>query len=201
MDPPPANGCNVVEGPAQNVAFTTDPVSHDYSLDEDCSVTSVSATQIVLDCPTYPITIDLDLAEAWTPTFADGATLHLRAEADDTDWWELDWRLDHPDETLALAGRHAFYYSHSTVDLGLGAIPFSVVDDACVADCSGDIAVLDVGLMFAIDGATATLFTGAHETLADYDVWVTDAWHHRCNELDEVPGHLGIFVSAPAPTP
>ncbi|WP_181233126.1 hypothetical protein [Enhygromyxa salina] len=197
VDPPPNMSCNLVAGPMQNVAFTTSPKEDVYELDEDCTVSSVSATQVQLGCQSYEtITIDLMLNEPWTPNFEVGATLHLTASAYNTDWLEVDWRLDHLDQTLAIAGRHAFYYATTFESIGLDTIPVGVVIDACTPDCYDSMAERDVGLTFEFEGEQATLFSGGHDTIAEHAVWVTHARKKVCDlYIDQPNGHIGVFVS------
>ncbi|PRP90037.1 hypothetical protein ENSA5_68400 [Enhygromyxa salina] len=195
--PPPDMNCEIVAGPNQNVEITTSPESHDYDLDEDCTVLSVSATKVELDCQSFDtVTIDLMLNEPWTPNFEVDATLHLSASAMNTDWWEVDWRLDHLDQSLAIAGRHAFYYATNVDSIGLDTIPVDVVANACTPHCYDGAATREVGLTFEFEGEQGTLFRGGHASLAEHEVWVTHAKQKVCDLYgDEPNGHIGVFVS------
>jgi hypothetical protein len=196
VNPPDNSACGVVEGPEQYVVFSAPDVEYDIDIDESCTVMSVSPTLVALDCETYDPTITIHVADPWVPTLEVGEVVQVIASgwAMDLWGWNIDWRVDRADDTLALAGIEDFGGFDS---IGMGAVPVSWVIDACTPGCSGDVIYQQIGLAFEQQGEQEILFSRTHGTVGELEIWVPEARRLACDLWgDGGWGFKNVFISA-----
>ena len=195
--PPPAgDACP----PSESVGWWSLSVPDDgnHDLDESCLVVTATPESVVLDCPTYSPEIGLHLESPWTPTLEQGESVRFIADLNDNTQniaYNFDFRIEHEDQTLALAGSDVNY---AIEGVGVGALPFEEVAGACAPTCDDDTLVTEkVGLAFELEGGTETLFGGQHAVLGELEVWVSYAYLRLCEAPPSSDTHryLQVLVS------
>jgi hypothetical protein len=195
VDPSDGASCEANDELEQSVRFEIVSGEHSVDMDEACTVTAVSSTSIELDCETVDLNITLDLAEPWTPNLAVDESVFVAARGEDElEASYFDWRIEHADASLAVAGRQAFDVFDS---LGLGAIDLVVETGLCTPSCASDVVYEQVGMTFEFEGEQATLFKGGHAVVGNREVWIADAKHLACEAFSQYGfGWANVFVSA-----
>jgi hypothetical protein len=194
-NPPEYSGCGVVDGPPQRVWLST--TEHSFDLDETCTVSSVSSTLVSLDCETDDPTIHIDLVVPWVPNLEIGATMRLVASGNpqNRQYSIVNWRLEHEDNTLALAGHEGVGIGPGSI--GMGAIPITLDTGACAPECNSDAAYQDVGIVVEHEGEQVTVFGGDQGTVGNLHIWVPEARNVVCDDFTQYAwGSSNVFISA-----
>jgi hypothetical protein len=172
-----------------------------------CMVASVTTdanqTTVLFDCPDdYHPGVVVTAEPVWVPSFAIGTSLDVHFEWlgkwSSGEWtYGTSWALtsvEDPGIVAALVDVHRWY--------GEAPLGMQQVSDLCEPQgwCDGPDGQLpesqDVGLEFAVDGETITLFAGNSAQLGDYDIWVDEANYSACDDqLDSAPGLYRVFVA------
>lgn len=180
----------------ESVWWTPPPDEYEFDLDEQCTVSSVSESLIELDCPTYDPQVDLQLTEPWQPNLAANDTVHVIVTGSEWEWgWAIDWRINHADDSLAVAGRTGF---NGLGSAGQGALAgIEIVQDVCTPICAGEVIFEKIGLLVADGGEQGTLFTGNHAIIGALELWNPEVERLACDKWgDSGAGYVSLFLSA-----
>jgi hypothetical protein len=184
-----------------------DPEQPDAEYHAVCMVASVTTdanqTTVLFDCPDdYHPGVVVTAQPMWIPNFEVGTPLDVHLEWlgkwSSGEWtYGTTWALASVEDTnivAALVDVHRWY--------GEAPLGMHQVSELCEPQgwCDGPDGQLpesqNVGLEFAVDGETLTLFAGNSGQLGDYDILVDEANYSACDDqLDSAPGLYRVFVA------